>query len=197
MKGREEYLITMIKEIVEIIEKCREGDRAALARLVTLHKALISNVINRWVSDAAAAEDVLQNVFLCVIRSIRNFRFESDVSTWIYAIAQNECFRYLGRLKKERENIPLEDVEAILVDRAEAGPERVTESLEIRERLNEIIKGLDTEKKTVITLYYYSGMDTAEIAQALNIPNNTVYTRLKRARDEIKKVLKQKGFEPF
>jgi RNA polymerase sigma-70 factor, ECF subfamily len=197
MKGREEYLITMIKEIVEIIEKCREGDRAALARLVTLHKALISNVINRWVSDAAAAEDVLQNVFLCVIRSIRNFRFESDVSTWIYAIAQNECFRYLGRLKKERENVPLEDVEAVLVDRAEAGPERVTESLEIRERLNEIIKDLDTEKKTVITLYYYSGMDTAEIAQALNIPNNTVYTRLKRARDEIKKVLKQKGFEPF
>ena len=184
-----------MKELIETVEKCRKGDKASLARLITLHKALISNVINKWVSDAVAAEDVLQNVFLCIIRAIRNFRCESDISTWIYAITQNECFRYLTRLRKERENVPLESVEAVLEGRPEAGPEKTMQALEIREKMGEIIQGLDTEKKTVITLYYYSGMDTGEIAEALSIPANTVYTRLKRARDEIKEILREKGFD--
>jgi RNA polymerase sigma-70 factor (ECF subfamily) len=184
-----------MKKLIETVEACRRGDREALARLINLHKALITNVINRWVSDPLGAQDVLQNVFLCIVRAIRNFRFESDVSTWIYAITQNECYRYLSRLRKERANVPLESVEAVLEGRPEAGPDRAAQALEIREKMEEIIQGLDAEKKTVIKLYYFSGMDTGEIAEALSIPANTVYTRLKRARDEIKRILREKGFD--
>jgi RNA polymerase sigma-70 factor (ECF subfamily) len=152
-------------------------------------------VVNKWINDSTSAEDVLQNIFLCIIRSIKNFRGDSDVSSWIYKIAQNECFRHLGKLKRERENFADNDVYFLPEENVELRPDTLTESLERREKLNEIIARLEPERRAVISLYYYSGMNTTEMAKALNIPPNTVYTRLKRARDDIKAMLNREDPE--
>jgi RNA polymerase sigma-70 factor (ECF subfamily) len=181
--------VSNMKRINRLVEQCKAGDKKALAELFTLHKALISNIVNKWVSNRPSAEDVLQNIFLCVIKSIGSFKGEADISTWIYRIAQNECFRYLGKLKREREKASEEDVYYLPDPADTGGPEARTESLEIREKLGRVIEKLEPERRAVIALYYYAGMNTAEMAEALNIPPNTVYSRLKRARDDLRAML--------
>jgi RNA polymerase sigma-70 factor, ECF subfamily len=135
-------------------------------------------------------EDVVQGVFIKAYINIKSFDLSKKFSPWIYRIAHNEFINIIKKKKKE----PLLFFEADLIF-SFAGKDNFLKDIEIKEEKEEIEKYLSKLKikyREPIVLYYFEEKDYQEISDILKIPVSTVGTRLKRGRNEIKKLLYEK-----
>ncbi|HWX23439.1 MAG TPA: sigma-70 family RNA polymerase sigma factor, partial [Vicinamibacteria bacterium] len=120
-----------------LLDRCRQGDPQAFARLVALHEGMVLNLAMRLLGDLEEAKDISQDVFLQVYKMLGRFEGRSSLRTWIYRIVLNLCRnrRRFWRRHRRSQSCPLEDLaprdEARLSSRREASP---FESLERRER---------------------------------------------------------------
>jgi len=132
------------------------------------------------------AEDALQEVFTLVYRYLPGFAGRSTVDTWVYRIAVNYLWRARKRLQRER-TVPLD-----------ATPEpRARESTpsELLAVLRQIIDTMDDLSARIVTLALFQDCRQTEIAEILQIPVGTVYSRLSRAKDLIRLELRRHGYE--
>jgi RNA polymerase sigma-70 factor, ECF subfamily len=135
-------------------------------------------------------EDVMQGVFIKAYTNIRSFDPSKKFSPWIYRIAHNEFINIIKKEKKE----PFLFFEADAIF-SFAGKDNFLKDIEIREERKEIGKYLSKLKikyREPIVLYYFEEKDYQEISDILKIPVSTVGTRLRRGRNEIKKLLYEK-----
>src|SRR5262245_45086040 len=139
----------------------------------------------RMLGNRADAEEVAQEVFLRVHRSVAQFRGESKLSTWLYAIASRVCLNRLaaGRVRP----IPV-DSEDLLVrlESGDMGPGEQLERGELEAALQRAIADLPDERRIVVVLRDLEGLTYEEIAEALDLELGTVRSRLHRARAELK-----------
>lgn len=144
-----------------------------------------------YVRDRYLAEDITQEVFCKVYEKLDSFRGDSSYYTWIYRIAVNKCKDYLTSSYFKKLLLWENNRE---LDRAN--------KYSYSNRLFEEVEGGDVFKKVmdlsikyriVIVLYYFEGLNTAEIAKILNLKESTVRTRLCRARAILKKVLAEEA----
>ena len=157
-----------------------EGDPDGLMRrLIRQYGASISRMCFLYLRDRHLAEDAVQDTFLKVFRHWSQFQGRSDEKTWIVRIAINVCKNYLRgswwkRIDAEKAlmNIPAGEA---------AHPADDTLVLEVMR--------LPPKYREAILLHYYQGLGIHEVAGALKLPESTVYTRLSRARDILKKKL--------
>lgn len=177
---------TMPKDIS--LEALIAGDRAEFARLVDAYSSPIYRLGLRMLGTPQDAEDVLQNTFISALTHIRNFEGRSSLATWLYRIASNEALMMIRRKKPE---VNLEDVEGGDEDEDlkptrfvdwSALPEDELLSEEGRQFLDDAIRSLPESLRIVFLLRDVEGLSIRETAEALNLTETNVKTRLLRAR---------------
>ncbi len=171
-----------------LVDSLRRGEPQAFETLVLTYQHRIFSISLRMLGDRGEAEEVAQEVFLRVHRSIRNFRGEAKISTWLYAITSRLC---LNRLKSRGRTRPAGDTTLARIPDGQPGPGAALEASELEAALHRAIAELDDERRIVVVLRDLHGLAYEEIAAALELPLNTVRSRLHRARMELKERLER------
>jgi RNA polymerase sigma-70 factor, ECF subfamily len=177
-----------LPELDHLVDGLRRGDGAAFEALVRAAQHRIYGVAFRMLRNRAEAEEVAQDVFLRVYRSIAEFRGEARLSTWLYGVAARLCLNRLARADR-RGRVASDD----LADVADAGVDPIgsLESAELTRALEVAIGELPEERRIVVVLRDIQGLAYEEIAAALGIELGTVRSRLHRARMELKDKLER------
>lgn len=174
----------------DLVQRVRQGDKAAFDLLVIKYQHRIVHLVNRYVKDPSEAQDVAQDTFIKAYRALAEFRGESAFYTWLYRIAINTAKNYL--LSKNRRHsdyeIDMQDAEQI-----ENAPQlkdiETPENQLMNEQIISVIKAaiekLPEEMRIAITLREFEGMSYEEIAEAMDCPIGTVRSRIFRAREAI------------
>jgi RNA polymerase sigma-70 factor (ECF subfamily) len=177
------------------LEALIAGDRAEFARLVDEFSSPIYRLGLRMLGNPQDAEDVLQNTFINVLTHIQNFEGRSSLATWLYRIASNEA---LMLIRKKKPEVNLDDVEggdededlkpAQFVDWSGL-PEDELLSGEGKKILDGTINDLPESLRIVFLLRDIEGLSIKETAEALNLTETNVKTRLLRARMALREEL--------
>ena len=177
----------------------REGDVRAFERLLRRHKKPVFNFLWRQVGDRAAAEELLQEVFLRVIKSAPTYQEQAKFTTWLYTIARNLCVD-AARRAGHRRTISLDapsvgsdgEAERPLGDTLSdpAGDiERQALARELRARLERAIAQLPEDQREVFLMRERSGLPFKEIASIVGVPENTVKSRMRYALERLREAL--------
>lgn len=171
---------------LELIARAKEGDTSAFRQLFVRHQAKVARIVYRMIGPSPDVEDVVQDVFLNVYRSLPSFRGDAKFSTWLYRLATNVTRMHLRR---GRSRPRFADVEVPETPRHGAkAPETPDQEVERAERVRALYRLLDKlseKKREVLVLHDLEGVPAKEIAETLEIPVLTVRTRLFYARKEL------------
>ena len=142
-----------------------------------------------YVKDTEIAKDMVQNTFIKCYKNLDSFRFDAQIKTWLYRITINECKDYLRSW-----NYKMVQVKSFINETARVispSTEKTVIDKYNNEEMKENIFSLPKVYREVIYLYYYDSLKTEEIANVLNIPINTVRTRLRRAKQRLESMIKE------
>jgi len=173
------------------------ADRAAaIDQLMREYGTKVLHLAYSYLKDRHLAEDVAQEVFIKAYRNWESFRGESSAYTWLYRITVNLC-RDKARSAWWRRLLPTDDPRAagtpVEPDSTGEDPEEAVVLSDQRERLMSYVMQLSAAYREVIILYYYHDLTTVEIAEVTGQNENTVKTRLFRARAMLKEMLQKGG----
>jgi RNA polymerase sigma-70 factor (ECF subfamily) len=165
----------------DLVARCQRGEKEALGELYRQYRAEVARNLHRMLGPGRGdLEDVLQEVFIEVFRSIARFRGDAKVTTWLYRVCVNVALQRL-RKRKRRAEVSGELVTERSTDET---PER---ELDNRRRLDAVYRILDElspKKRVVFILHEIEGREPKEIAGIVGAPVLTVRTRLHYARKE-------------
>jgi RNA polymerase sigma-70 factor, ECF subfamily len=168
-----------------LVERALSGDESAFKQLFSRHRDDASRVVYRMLGPSPEVEDVVQDVFLHVYRSLHTFRGDSRFSTWLYRLAVNVTRMHLRRRKSRPRFADVDVPETPSEDQRVLDPgEEVDQRMRIR-ALYEVLDTLSEKKREVLVLHDFDGVAAKEIAETLSIPVLTVRTRLFYARKEL------------
>ena len=187
-----------------LLQAYRAGDVRAFERLVARYEKPIWNFIRRYVRDAATAEDLLQEVFLRVVKSADEWRGAAKFSTWLYTIARNltvdharrSVHRNAASLDAERN---VGDSPTTLHDRIASTDRRADELASDREtkrRIDEAVAALPADQREVFLMREVMEMPFAEIAAAVGASEPTVKSRMRYALEKLRAALVELGEPP-
>jgi len=170
----------------EIISKVLAGDQQAYALLVDRYQQYVFTLTLRFLKTREDAEEVAQDVFIKVYRSLADFRGASKFSTWLYTIVNTTCITFLRKKKLETHSLDHEKVfEA--ADSIDSGMRaNLVEQKSRVAMVNQAIRLLSTEDAEILTLFYKGEQTLEEIATILTIAPNAAKVRLHRARTRLK-----------
>ena len=171
----------------------REGlaEAAAFSEMVALEKERVFRVALSVLGPGgeAEAEDVAQEAFVRVYRSLPSFRGESRLSTWIYRLAFNLAVDHRRRLGRRREDADVERAEALPDPARASDPYRSARQAERSRTVRRALEHLPEERRAVLHLHYWMGHTVAEIGELLDLPAGTVKSHLHRARETLREEL--------
>ena len=179
-----------------LIADLSEGDETALAPLIEKYKRMVYRLAMQITQNHADAEDVMQETFLKVYRSIRTFRKDAAFETWVYRIAVNAALNFVKRRERRQESTIETTAEAeFAVDlryrAAHASDPHVhAEKAELRRYVTAAVSSLSMKHRTVVILHEFEGLTHAKIASILNCSEGTVRSRLHYARKKLRTLLK-------
>jgi len=168
-----------------LVRRCLRGEPEAIRNLVDQFQAEVFGLCIRLLGHRHDAEDVTQEVFLRVFRSLRRWDRTRPLKPWIMGITVNRCRTWLSRRRRRPE---LSDY---LQDTAPAPA--VDDAAELQREIEAALKELRPEYREVFVLYHERGQPYEDIAEALERPVGTIKTWLHRARLEILDRLKRRG----
>jgi RNA polymerase sigma-70 factor (ECF subfamily) len=172
----------------ELLARLKAGDQSAYAKLVEDNASAIYRLALRMMGNEADAEDVLQETFLSAFKSIDRFEGRSSLSTWLYRIASNAALMRLRRNEPEQVSVdePVERDDGEMMPRQFFDfcclPEEDLLREEAREQMKQAIDDLPPTLRSVFVLRDIEGLSTAETAEALDLSESAVKSRLMRAR---------------
>ncbi len=176
-----------------LLERCRQHDAEAFARLMTEQQDYVYTLARRVLRDPEEAADLTQDIFLNVWNGLPFFRQESRFRTWLYRIVVNQCLNRLRRVRRERQTVSLDaDIVGQLSD-TRNDPHTEVWKQERQALIWNHVERLPERYRLVLTLFYQQEMSCAEIADLLGIPVATVKTHLYRAREALANSLPQGG----
>ena len=186
-----------------LLKRLRARDERAFRELIAAHRDRVYNITYRMLGNRAEAEDVAQEVFITVFKTIDTFREEAKFSTWLYRVAVNHSknrIKYLSR-RQDRNKDELDETvhgEATSTNGAigtprPSTPDRALEGAQMEKVLQEAIATLDEEQRTVVILRDVEDLSIEEICEITGLPDGTVKSRLHRARLVLRKKLQRQG----
>lgn len=171
-----------VRDDVQLLAALANGDMAAMRALYDRHAPWLSVRLNRRCNDREVVADVLQDTFVAVWRSAGRFRGEGDVAAWLWGIAIR---RLVSRLRSRRPVVILRDMPEDRSRSAVAAEEQVLSGIEYGD-LGLAMSRLSPEMRAVMQATVLDGLTTREAAQLLGIPQNTVKTRVRRAKAQLR-----------
>ena len=179
----------------------QKGDVRAFEVLLSRHRKPVFNFILRYVGEPAQAEDLLQEVFLRVIKSADAYERQAKFTTWLYTIARNLCVDSSRRMKHRRASSldsPMDRDEgkdgATLLDVvSDGGPavDRKVIGKELHGKLHAAIEKLPDEQREIFLMREFLDMPFKEIADVVGCPENTVKSRMRYALEKLREDLEE------
>jgi RNA polymerase sigma-70 factor (ECF subfamily) len=182
----------------ELLRRCARGDSAAYRELVERVEKPLVNFILRFVGERSVAEDLFQETFVRVVKTLGSFRPEASLSTWIFTIARNLSLDWLKAKRRHREMaldaasseekgriIYFKDV----LRSSAATPEDRAEMSEDERRVSAALSGLSPIKREALVLRVYAGLQYSEIARIQNAPVGTVKFRIHEALKDLSQLM--------
>ena len=174
-------------QIELLVEKAIRGDAGALSELCEIMAESILLQVAFILSDFAEAEDVAQNVLVCVCRNIHRLKSPKAFKVWLSRIIINKKNDYLREKKKRDTLINTDDFfENIPDDNPSFFPQECVEAGELRSALTETIFQLPTRQCKSTILHYYCDMSVTEIAQVMGVTSQSISKHLAIARGKLK-----------
>lgn len=173
----------------------QQGNMQAFATLVDRHKGRVYRTLFQVVGSDQDAQDLAQEVFLKVYRSLAGYRGDAAFTTWLHRLTLNLAFDWLRARKRRPLTVPLEppaDPEErprVEVASAEEGPEELALRQDRHRQLHQAIQNMPPDYREVILLHHFHHLSYQQIAERLDAPVRTIETRLYRARLLLKKAL--------
>lgn len=181
----------------QAIEKVLAGDSTAYNDLVQRHERRLLGLLYHACGDRGLAEDIGQEAFARAYQKLHLFAGDSQFYTWLARIAMNLLAS--SRRKKRLENQRDQEGFDVAIDSVDGGsseaPDHQLEQTETQRLVRQAVDLLDEERRDVLLLRDFDGLDYEAIASTLEIPVGTVRSRLHRARTELKEILQQKAIE--
>jgi RNA polymerase sigma-70 factor (ECF subfamily) len=183
------------------MERYQRGDARAFEILVTRHQGPVYNFVYRILGQREAAEDVLQELFLRIVKGAGQFERRAKFTTWVYTIARNLCIDAQRKARYRRADSldqGLDDdadsptLGATISDGARGADDRAFDA-QTRRAMVAAIEALSEEQREVFMLREYAGLPFQEIAAIVGCPENTVKSRMRYALENLRKRLEKAG----
>src|SRR5215813_92541 len=182
-----------------LIQRCLNGDQAAWDAIVRQYWRKVFNVAYKFVGKHDEAEDLTQDIFLKIFKSLDTFDRRANFQTWLISVSRNLCIDHYRSVRKERETIDRE------VDSAEVAPPSVgtpsqIAALEQRDRvelLRQAMAALPATLRTAVLMRDIQECSYHEIARKLKLPEGTVKSRINRGRTELARQIRKLHGEQF
>lgn len=170
----------------ELLTAARRGDRAALEALISRYQSLVYRFGVRMCGDVEDASDVLQETSLAMARSIKDFRADSSLSTWLYSIARRFCLRKRRKSRfapaREESLERLSGARLELLHASTRNPEEELARKELGGALADAIASLEPSQREVLVLRDMEGLPASDVGKVLGLSVGAVKSRLHRAR---------------
>ena len=178
----------------KLIEQAQAGDKKALADLVKNYEQTIYNFAFKICRDKNYAEQIMQETFYSMVKSLHQFDHNSKLSTWLYRIVANHCLM-MARKARNRHFISFDDEENLFEEKYAADwssiPYKDAENQELKTILDDAIQNLSPDYRLVFLLRDVEGLSTEETAQVTELSVPAVKSRLHRARAFLRKEINE------
>jgi RNA polymerase sigma factor (sigma-70 family) len=189
----------------DLIKLCLQGDNRAWEKLYKQYNGRVRRIVAwpRWGFNPSETEDITQEVFLELVRSLPNFRGEAQLSTFLTHLAKNKCISQIRKKTakkrgKEDKSVSLEDErtnfdehQVVAIAHGPTPEEAVVMNEEVRSILR-LLPTISSECQQVITLRFIDDLSYEEICQELEIPLGTLCSRLKRCLLKLRRLTEKK-----
>ena len=178
-----------------LLERLRNKDESALIELMKLYGDYLTRTAYLLVKDSQLAEELVQDTFVIAFQKIFQLEEESKLKSWLTSIVMNLARSHMRKWSFKNISLTLDSISFTLKNAEWNEPENL-----LLEGLNNItlhkeIQNLSYKYKEIIVLFYYNELKTSEIAELLNMKENTVKSLLKRGRNKLKENLLKGGYE--
>ena len=176
-----------------LVSRCLGGDQSAWEDLVRRHARRVYSLCYRFTGSAPESQDLTQEVFLRVFRTLKTFRAaEGSFTTWLTRVSRNLLIDHYRRSRQERRTEPIEEQISTLEETdAVARPDAMLAGREASEILQVALQKLSPELREAVILRDLQEMDYREIAEVLGVPDGTVKSRISRGRAELARLLRK------
>ncbi len=179
-------------ETEALIQRCLRGDQVAWERIVRLHWRRVFNVAYKFVGKHDEAEDLTQDIFLKIFKSLDTFDRRANFQTWLISVSRNLCIDHYRSVRKERQTID-RDVDANELSPAAPEPGPIA-ALEQRDRvtlLRDALASLPESLRTAVVMRDIQELSYQDIAARLHLPEGTVKSRINRGRTELARQIRR------
>ena len=175
-----------------LIEQCLAGDQLAWEQIVRQNWRKVFNVAYKFVGKHDEAEDLTQDIFLKIFRSLETFDRRANFQTWLISVSRNLCIDHYRSVRKERQTIAREvDTADLQPPSRERTPYALAEHQDLRAQLRQALEALPETLRTAVVLRDLQELSYQEIADRLALPEGTVKSRINRGRLELGRQLKR------
>ena len=179
-----------------LLRRLRDRDERAFRELIEAHRDRVYNICYRMLGNRHESEDVAQEVFITVFKTIDTFREEAKFSTWLYRVAVNHCknrIKYLARrYDKARDELDetTNGANGVAIGAPlPSAPDRALEGAQMEKLMQDAIASLEDDQRVVVVLRDVEDLSIEEICEITGLPDGTVKSRLHRARLVLRKKL--------
>ena len=169
-------MLKNVSKDAALARRIANGDRAAFAEFVDRYGPRIQSLARRYSSTHTDAEDLTQEIFLDLYRSIASFRGDAALSTWAYRVGLNHCLKHCSRRPPETQGYEEALASAKAGERAD--PLRGAVASELKDKVQTALSDLTPEHRDVVILHELQELTYSECASILRIPVGTVKSRL-------------------
>jgi RNA polymerase sigma-70 factor, ECF subfamily len=172
-----------------LVRRLQQGDGRAFEEFLDLYGARVHRLVRRYVANPTDADDVTQEIFIDLYRSVRQFRGKSALYTWVYRVAVNHCLKCRQRAKPE--NLPLDEVMRYRSDKQDwaSDPHIAAARTELADQVTGALNQLSPLHRDVVILHELHGLTYQECAELLEVPVGTVKSRLSNAFRRMREML--------
>jgi RNA polymerase sigma-70 factor, ECF subfamily len=183
----------------QLVQQCLRGEAPAWEELVKRHTRRVFNLCYRFTGNSTEAEDLSQEVFLRIYRTLPSYRpAEGAFPTWLSSVTRNLLVDHYRRTKRDRITDSIEDALPHLEEKHSTGrlPDRLALAAELSAQLQTALARLSPELREAVILRDLQQLEYQEIRSVLQVPEGTVKSRINRGRIELARVLKEMGVRP-
>jgi RNA polymerase sigma-70 factor (ECF subfamily) len=175
-----------------LIESCLRGDQLAWEQIVRQHWRKVFNLAYKFVGRHDEAEDLTQDIFLKIFRSLHTFDRRANFQTWLISISRNFCIDHYRSVRKERETMARDvDASELTPVSRERGPYAELEQSDLKQLIRRALSELPETLRQAVVLRDLQEFSYQEIAAQLDLPEGTVKSRINRGRLELARQLRR------
>ena len=179
-------------EIEALIQRCLQGDELAWDAIVRQYRRKVFNVAYKFVGRHEEAEDLTQDIFLKIFKSLGTFDRRANFQTWLISVSRNLCIDHYRSVRQERRTIDRQvDPNELSPVSHEPGPGAALEQQDRVALLREALAALPEPLRTAVLMRDIQELTYQEIADRLRLPEGTVKSRINRGRTELARQIRR------